>query len=114
MSDHEENVDLTHEVDLKNLADRLLIPAVERTRGALWVTKAVVIIFGVTIFLMVIGSFWLEAWWSRIPPPENAIKLVREAAIPFLEKIGAIAATVFGPLLAFIFGFYFGERSDSR
>jgi hypothetical protein len=46
--------------------------------------------------------------------PENTKLLINEAVIPFIEKIGTFLTTVFGPLLAFILGYYFGQKTDAN
>ena len=38
--------------------------------------------------------------------------IVKEAVVPFLQAVGTFATTVFGPLLAFILGYYFGEKRN--
>jgi len=38
--------------------------------------------------------------------------IVKDAVVPFLQAVGTFATTVFGPLLAFILGYYFGEKRN--
>lgn len=42
-------------------------------------------------------------------PPEAAEQLIDKTAVSFLRGVGTFASTVFGPLLAFILGYYFGK-----
>lgn len=42
--------------------------------------------------------------------PESTVSLVKDAFIPLVAGIGTFAATVFGPLLAFVLGYYFGKK----
>lgn len=37
--------------------------------------------------------------------------LVKDSVAPLLTGIGAFASTLFGPLLGFVLGYYFAERS---
>jgi len=46
--------------------------------------------------------------------PENTKLLITAAVIPFLEKVGTFLTTVFGPLLAFILGYYFGQKTETK
>lgn len=42
--------------------------------------------------------------------PDTVSKLMIEGALPIVEKCGAFSTAVFGPLLAFVLGYYFGEK----
>src|SRR5437667_6382418 len=46
--------------------------------------------------------------------PENTKLLITAAVIPFLDKVGTFLTTVFGPLLAFILGYYFGQKTETK
>jgi hypothetical protein len=46
--------------------------------------------------------------------PEHTKILITLAVIPFLEKVGTFLTTVFGPLLAFILGYYFGQKVEAN
>jgi hypothetical protein len=46
--------------------------------------------------------------------PENAKQIIQGAVVPLLEKAATFFTTVFSPLLAFILGYYFGERQAQR
>jgi hypothetical protein len=86
-------------------------PSRERERGANWVAKGLVIIFAGTIASCLIGGFVII---SRHPPPSAGAgpgeNIVGQAVLPFLQGVGTFASTVFGPLLAFVLGYYFGEK----
>lgn len=74
--------------------------------AASWVAMGIVGIFAISLTLILIGGFLLILW----SPHENSKALMDESIIPFLEKVGTFSTSVFGPLLAFILGYYFGER----
>lgn len=44
------------------------------------------------------------------PPTESFIK---DSLLPFLGGVGTFGTTLFGPLLAFVLGHYFGQRTQS-
>jgi hypothetical protein len=76
------------------------------------VALSIVAIFGVTLCLLIFGGFTLLIWlrWA----PDKAGPIFSQAVIPYIEKLGTFATTVFGPLLAFILGYYFGEKSPGH
>lgn len=78
--------------------------------GARWVASAIVITFGSCLGLLLLLGFGLLFWlrWS----PDKLEPLFQKGVIPFVEKVGTFASTVFGPLLAFILGYYFGEKGS--
>ena len=78
---------------------------------ARWIAIYIILIFGISLFLLIIFGFLLMFWLRWAPDKANLI--FNEAVIPFVEKIGTFATTVFGPLLAFILGYYFGEKSQN-
>jgi len=78
---------------------------------ARWVAIYIVLIFGVSLLLLIILGFVLLIWLRWAPDKANVI--FNQAVIPFVEKVGTFATTVFGPLLAFILGYYFGEKSQN-
>jgi uncharacterized protein involved in cysteine biosynthesis len=74
------------------------------------VAMMIVQFFGLTLILLTILGFVLLIWlrWA----PDKSEQIFSKAVIPFIEKLGTFATTVFGPLLAFILGYYFGEKSQ--
>jgi hypothetical protein len=78
---------------------------------ARWIAIYIVAIFGVSLCLLILLGFVLLIWlrWA----PDKADVIFNKAVIPFVEKIGTFATTVFGPLLAFILGYYFGEKNQN-
>jgi polyferredoxin len=44
--------------------------------------------------------------------PADAEALLTKAAMPILKEAGTFLSSVFGPLLAFVLGYYFGERKS--
>jgi hypothetical protein len=68
------------------------------------VTTIGILLAGVVLILMIMQHYG---------SPQDAETLVDKAIVPFLRGAASFATTVFGPLLAFILGFYFGKGSDS-
>jgi hypothetical protein len=82
-----------------------------KERYARGIANYIVGIFGLALILLMIFGFVLLIWlrWA----PDKADIIFNKAVIPFIEKVGTFATTVFGPLLAFILGYYFGEKSQA-
>jgi hypothetical protein len=76
-----------------------------KEKAANWIAKALLFTFGFILVLVLVGGFFL----MRTGDAETTKKIVNESAIPYLEKVGTFASTVFGPLLAFILGYYFAK-----
>lgn len=76
--------------------------------AASWVAKGIVIIFGISLGMVLVGGFVLIA--CRASSQSDPKVLVSDSIIPLIEKAATFATTVFGPLLAFVLGYYFGER----
>jgi hypothetical protein len=66
----------------------------------------------VSIILVLTGGF-LVIYFS-MSSPENSKQIIEGAVVPLLEKTATFFATVFSPLLAFILGYYFGQRQAQR
>jgi hypothetical protein len=60
--------------------------------------------------LLIVGLGFAVVAFDRLSkdPDQN---LVKDRLVPLLTGIGTFASTVFAPLLAFVLGHYFGERS---
>ncbi|MGP8175374.1 MAG: hypothetical protein ACLP7O_12615 [Terracidiphilus sp.] len=50
---------------------------------------------------------------EKCTPVYRAVELLTLAAAPALKEFGAFISTVFGSLLAFVLGYYFGEQKKS-
>jgi hypothetical protein len=83
-------------------------PVPHKEVAASWVAKGIVIIFGISLGIVLIGGFVLIAF--RCSSPADPKALVSDSIIPLIEKAATFATTVFGPLLAFVLGYYFAER----
>jgi hypothetical protein len=83
-------------------------PVPHKEVAASWVAKGIVIIFGISLGIVLVGGFVLIA--CRASSPSDPKALVSDSIIPLIEKAATFATTVFGPLLAFVLGYYFGER----
>jgi hypothetical protein len=73
---------------------------------ALWI----VVMAFTSITLALLGGYIL----IYRSTPENAKVVIEGAVIPLLEKTATFFTTVFSPLLAFILGYYFGQRQAQR
>jgi hypothetical protein len=78
-----------------------------RETGARWIGLGLVIAFGVTILIVLI---WVLVIIIVSGSPEQAEKFAR-TLVPLLDALAKFAAQVFSPLLAFVLGYYFGEKS---
>ncbi len=109
----EETLSKTLEFPLQPV-DLLRDPTAEKARGATWVAKGLVYLFGITVCISLIGGLIVVI---RCPPPLDPqnpkSNVVVEAVLPLIQGVGTFASTVFGPLLAFVLGFYFGEKKPS-
>ena len=63
-------------------------------------------IFGITLFMILLGGFYMI---SSSPSPEAAKAIITEAVVPFLQGAMTFVSGVFAAILAFILGFYFGR-----
>lgn len=100
--------------------EKFLIPTQDLVRkppfteaAAKSIADRIVLIFGIAVlgslgfgFLVIVIVGWRRS-------PAEAAALVKDAAAPLITAIGTFASTVFGPLLAFILGYYFGEKRSS-
>jgi uncharacterized protein YneF (UPF0154 family) len=75
---------------------------------ALWI---VIMAFVSMVLVLSAGYFLIYRSMSN---PENAKAVIQGAVIPLLEKAATFFTTVFSPLLAFILGYYFGQRQAQR
>jgi hypothetical protein len=75
---------------------------------ALWI----VFMAFVSIVLILVWGYYII--YKSSGTPENAKVLIVEAVVPLLEKAATFFTTVFSPLLAFILGYYFGQRQAQR
>lgn len=86
-------VAIPKEVTARTIAQSLL----QTFRYALWGT----LFLG---FAVVVADHWLGR------PPVGS--MVKESLSPMLASVGTFVSTVFGPLLGFVLGYYFGERKS--
>jgi hypothetical protein len=86
-------------------------PIPHKERAASWVAISIVSTFAATLGIILIGGLMLISRRSgAIADPKG---LVNDAIVPLLEKAATFSTTVFGPLLAFVLGYYFGERQGT-
>ena len=73
-----------------------------RKNLAFWVVG----LFGGSILLLLGGGLYVIA--SLAPGTGKA--LIHDAYLPLVQSVAIFCSTVFGPLLVFILGFYFGQQ----
>jgi len=67
---------------------------------------SILIALGGVLVVVLVCFFWQTS--SAAGP------LIKDALVPFLQALGTFATTVFGPLLAFILGYYFGGGGGDK
>jgi len=70
-------------------------PVFERERGASWVAKGLVYIFGGALLVCLTGGFVII---GIHPPPGAGLgkeNIISEAVLPLLQAVGTFAATVY-------------------
>jgi len=79
------------------------------------VARKILEVFGIaTVGSLLVGAVLLLLAIRFCYTPQDTEALVEKAMVPFLRGVGSFASTVFGPLLAFILGFYFGKGGTGR
>jgi hypothetical protein len=108
------NVDLVRSEDLSALDEwaSALMEPFRREMTAKWIAQLIVVLSAVCLLIILILGFILIFLLKR--EPATAKQLIQESVIPLLEKSATFFTTVFGPLLAFILGYYFGQRQAQR
>jgi type IV secretory pathway VirB2 component (pilin) len=81
-------------------------PEKDRAEGAKWVARTIVGTFAGTIALVLIAIAVIVA---AAGSPDDA-KRFTDTLVAILESLGKFLTAVFGPLLAFILGYYFSEK----
>jgi hypothetical protein len=92
---------------LSSLSDRLTEPF-RKEMTARRIGTMLIIIFGISVAFLIWEGF--RVVFYSMDKPEHTRVLINEAVIPLLEKIATFLTTVFSPLLAFILGYYFGQK----
>ena len=85
-------------------------PAKHRAESATWVARTIVLSFSGSIALVLIAIAVIVAVTSN---PEDA-KRFTDTLVAILESLGKFLTAVFGPLLAFILGYYFSEKQKTN
>src|SRR5882762_3108924 len=94
---------------LTSLSDRLEKKPTEPREKAAWLLGTILVAtFGASCIFIIWEGF--RVVFFSMDQPEHTKILMTTAVIPFLEKVGTFLTTVFGPLLAFILGYYFGQK----
>ena len=75
-------------------------------RAASRLAIGLLLLFGATLFFVLYEGFGV----LQSAPFADPLELMSKGVVPFLEKAGSFAQTVFGPLLAFVLGYYFGTE----
>lgn len=94
--------------------ERIGTTAVEKIREerAADLAQGILEVFRFSVWGLLAGGFVtvLATFACSGYTPENVQIVVSQGLVPLLEKTASFASTVFGPLLAFVLGYYFGER----
>jgi len=77
-----------------------------KTESAIAIARLLVFFFGATL---VLGFASIIAAICKADRPED-VQAYLAGAIPMLKALGDFCASVFSPLLAFVLGYFFGER----
>jgi hypothetical protein len=86
-------------------------PHKQKSVTATAVAMAILSVFALSILGTLAMNFWvLEK--LIVKDPKVAEEFVTKVAVPLLTSVGTFGATLFGPLLAFVLGFYFGESKQ--
>lgn len=83
-------------------------PAQIKESGAKHLATALVWIFGASIFFVLISATVVIGVQRNAEEAE----IYARTLISLLEALGAFSSAVFAPLLAFILGYYFGEKQQ--
>lgn len=101
--------DTTRWVQYGELRERPWNPERYKYTSARAVALAIVFTFAISIgFVLIVGAFAL--YWAKNPADAEGYS---KAFGALLGSLGTFATTVFGPLLAFILGYYFGKAEGS-
>jgi hypothetical protein len=92
---------------LSTFSERLTEPF-RKEMTARRIGTMLIVIFGISVVLTIWEGF--RVVFYSMDQPEHTKVLINEAVIPFLEKVATFLTTVFSPLLAFILGYYFGQK----
>ena len=93
-----------------------------RERYAHTIALVIVWTFSAAVALLIGLVYWVVLKYPGIDGCGNikdcklsyrAVALLTEAAAPALKEFGSFISTVFGSLLAFVLGYYFGEQKHS-
>ena len=101
-------IDWGDESDLNTLAARMQVDP--KTKATNHIAGWIVAIFGVTVMLILIGGILI----CVVKSPAESEQVINKAFLPFLQALGNFTSTTFGPLLAFILGFYFRQQKDTK
>lgn len=97
-------IDWGDDLDLDTLAARMRVdPKVKATNHiAFWI----VAIFGVTVILVLLGGILI----CTLKSAAECEQVITKAFLPFIQALANFTSTTFGPLLAFILGYYFRQQ----
>ena len=91
-----------HPTEVGNVRD-------SRETSASLIAQIITWTFAVCSVLLLLGTFLV-----LFVRPDQAKMLLGEAGLPALKEGGSFLSSVFGPLLAFVLGYYFGERKSKQ
>jgi hypothetical protein len=94
------------EVNVRDLATPFEVQ--HRLEGARWLSKGLLIIFGATLLL----NLFIPLVFLLVTRSADTSAGLLRAYIDFLKETSAFSSTVFGPLLAFVLGYYFNSKRN--
>ena len=104
-------VNLTEGASLSEWSEQISEPF-RKELYAKAIAQGIVLMAFVSIVVVLLAGFFLI--YRSMGTPENSKIVIEGAVIPLLEKTATFFTTVFSPLLAFILGYYFGQRQAQR
>jgi hypothetical protein len=97
-----------------------------KEQNAFYIAKVIVWTFSGAVAALIFLVYWVVMKYPWIDGTSQvsvgkgqgelvyrAVELLTKAAAPALKEFGTFLSTVFGSLLAFILGYYFGEQKNS-
>ena len=97
---------------LADSAERSYVAPTHREITAKRLAIIIVWMAGISLGLLILLGFSVIIW--SINYPEHSKQLITESVVPLIEKLATFFTTAWGPLLAFVLGYYFGERQAQR
>jgi len=97
------------ETDYPDLPEVKMVPAKERWANQ--IAQTLLQIFKWTLSGLLCGGLLVVAvsMYATGGNADVTVKVMKDAVVPFIKEVGTLIATIFGSLLAFVLGHYFGK-----